>query len=80
MDNNHAGSEIRRYRRHLEVTQLTLAKLTGIHFSRISMIENGHYEARPDELVKIALALGLPRDLFLPKPIPRVQLTPKVPA
>lgn len=41
------------------ITQFQLRLLTGIHQSKISMIENGLVEPTEDEKKKIAKALGV---------------------
>ncbi|MGA2938699.1 MAG: helix-turn-helix transcriptional regulator [Syntrophobacteraceae bacterium] len=46
-----------RFQRRL--TQLDLRLKTGIHQSRISMIENGYVAPRDDERHRLAKALGL---------------------
>lgn len=42
-----------------QITQFQLRIATGIHQSKISMIENGLIEPRPDERRKLAEALGV---------------------
>lgn len=47
------------------ITQFQLRLTTGIHQSKISLIENGLLEARDDEKKKLARALGAnTEDLF----------------
>ncbi len=41
------------------ITQFQLRLMTGIHQSKISMIENGLIRARDDEQEKLAKALGV---------------------
>ena len=41
------------------ITQFQLRIATGIHQSKISMIENGLIEAREDEKKRLAKALGV---------------------
>ncbi len=41
------------------VTQWDLKMKTGIHQSRVSLIERGYIDPSPDEKAKIAEALGL---------------------
>jgi transcriptional regulator with XRE-family HTH domain len=41
------------------ITQFQLRLLTGIHQSKISMIENGFIEPRSDEKQRLAKALGV---------------------
>jgi hypothetical protein len=47
-------ARIRQGRRQLEI-----AKSTGIHATRLSKIENGWEQARPDELERLRIALNL---------------------
>ena len=49
----------RRERRRVDVTQLELAQLSGIHASKISMLERGLVEPRPDEKERLLAALRL---------------------
>jgi transcriptional regulator with XRE-family HTH domain len=45
--------------------QFDLRDLTGIHPSKISLIENGLVEPRPDEILKISKALDIcPEQIF----------------
>lgn len=47
------------------ITQFQLRLLTGIHQSRISLIENGLIEPRNDEKERLARALGVkPEDIW----------------
>lgn len=47
------------------ITQFQLRIATGVHQSKISMIENGLIEARDDEKKKLSRALGVtPQEIF----------------
>lgn len=47
------------------VTQFQLRIATGIHQSRISLIENGWVPPKSEEMQKLSKALGaLPQDIF----------------
>jgi transcriptional regulator with XRE-family HTH domain len=52
-------NKLREIRVVKRISQFQLRLLTGIHQSKISMIENGLIEAREDERQKIAKALHL---------------------
>ncbi|MBU1206446.1 MAG: helix-turn-helix domain-containing protein [Proteobacteria bacterium] len=52
-------TDFRKQRREYEVTQLEVARLSGIHPSKISILERGLVEARPDELERLHTALKL---------------------
>ncbi len=48
-----------------KISQFQLRLLTGIHQSKISMIENGLVQARGDEQEKLSRALGVrPEEIF----------------
>ena len=47
------------------VMQIVLAKRADIAWGRLSAIENGDAEARPDELQRIAAALQVPLKALL---------------
>jgi len=47
------------------LTQLDLRLKTGIHQSRISMIENGYVSPREDEKIRLAKALKLRPDQII---------------
>ena len=50
------------------ITQFQLRVSTGIHQSKISMIENGLIEPRDDEKKKLAKALGMkPEEIWSEK-------------
>ena len=51
--------KLREVRRAKDVTQFQLRIATGIHQSKISMIENGLIDPREDEKKKLARALGV---------------------
>jgi transcriptional regulator with XRE-family HTH domain len=42
------------------LTQFDLRIKTGIHQSRISLLERGYYEPRAEEIEKLARALSIP--------------------
>ena len=47
------------------VTQFQLRIVTGIHPSKISLIENGFVQPRGDEVKKLSKALGVsPEEIF----------------
>ncbi len=47
------------------VMQMVLAKRAAIACGRLSAIENGHAEADPEELRRIAAALKVPLDTLM---------------
>jgi DNA-binding XRE family transcriptional regulator len=47
------------YRAKKRLTQWDVRKATGIHQSKISLIENGYVNPSEDEKIKIATALGV---------------------
>ena len=51
--------ELRTLRRMINLTQLELAQLTGIHPSRISILERGLVDSRPDERERILAAFKI---------------------
>ena len=59
-------NRVREVRVVKRITQFQLRIATGIHQSKISMIENDLVEPREDEKKRLARALGVPiRELFL---------------
>jgi transcriptional regulator with XRE-family HTH domain len=48
------------------ITQFQLRLSTGIHQSKISMIENGFIEPRSDERQRLAKALGVKQEEIFP--------------
>lgn len=54
-----AMNKLREIRVIRRVTQFQLRLLSGIHQSRISLIENGFIEPRADERQRLAKALGV---------------------
>ena len=48
------------------IMQMVLARRAAIACGRLSAIENGDAEARPDELERIAFVLRVPLDALLP--------------
>jgi transcriptional regulator with XRE-family HTH domain len=58
-------NKLRVIRRTKEVTQFDLRLKTGIHPSRVSLIEHGYIEPREDEKRRLAKALGvMPEEIF----------------
>jgi transcriptional regulator with XRE-family HTH domain len=53
------GNKLRETRVVKRVSQFQLRLATGIHQSKISMIENGLIDPREDEKEKLAKALGV---------------------
>ncbi len=53
------GNKVRETRVVKRVSQFQLRLATGIHQSKISMIENGLIDPREDEKEKLAKALGV---------------------
>ena len=56
------GHKIKLIRQAKRVSQLELAKATGIDNSRLSLIENGYVEPTSEQLAKIKAALHWPSD------------------
>ena len=59
------GDKIRKYREFRGLSQVTLAKLSGINVGTIRKYELGIRNPKPDQLTKIADALGLNVSVFL---------------
>ena len=58
-------NKVRETRVIKRITQFQLRINTGIHQSKISLIENGYVEARDDEKKRLSRALGVTsQDLF----------------
>jgi transcriptional regulator with XRE-family HTH domain len=58
-------NKLREVRVVQRVTQYQLRVITGIHPSKISLIENGFVEPREDEIKKLSTALGVkPEEIF----------------
>ncbi|MCR4694527.1 MAG: helix-turn-helix transcriptional regulator [Pseudobutyrivibrio sp.] len=57
--------ELKTTRKELNITQETLAQMTGTKKSNISRLESGKYNPSLDFLVKIASALGKSLDITL---------------
>lgn len=53
------GRNIKILRKQKKLSVQNLALLTGLSKTRLTEIENDQHEARPDELLKIAGALGV---------------------
>ncbi len=61
-------NRLREFRVVKRITQLHLRISTGIHQSKISMIENGLVEPREDEKRRLAKALGMrPEEIWQDK-------------
>lgn len=54
------GDQIRRVRRHHNLTQLQVCERTGIDVATYSRIEQGHSSPLLDTLIRIADAIGVP--------------------
>ena len=66
MDNRHSiGSKIQKYRKLKDMTQDELSKQSGIYLSTIKKYESGERNTKPDQLQKIAEALGISVTVFL---------------
>jgi predicted transcriptional regulator len=52
------GKQIRKIRKNYGIKAVTLAKESGIHYSRLSMIEHEHIRARQDEVDRLTEALS----------------------
>jgi transcriptional regulator with XRE-family HTH domain len=61
----HIGATIRHYRRHLDRTQWEVAGQIGRSAGWLSSVEQGRANPTTDDLRALAIALGLPRDLFV---------------
>ena len=59
------GSHIRSLRQRLGLLQVEIARRTGIHHSRMSLIERGWVTPRRDELAALSIALGTSLDALL---------------
>lgn len=51
--------ELRVLRRMMDQTQFELSRITGIHASKISLLERGLVEPRPDERERLMAALKI---------------------
>lgn len=66
-------NRLRVLRAEQDITQLTLARKARVNVTRVSFIENGLADAKPDEREKLAKALGVPvTDVF---PLPAQEST-----
>ncbi|HUV58526.1 MAG TPA: helix-turn-helix transcriptional regulator [Desulfatiglandales bacterium] len=61
-------NKLRKTRVLKEMNQFQLRIATGIHQSRISLIENGYVEPRDDEKKRLAKALKEPVETLFPTP------------
>ena len=59
------GEKIRAYREFRGLSQVQLAELSGIYVGTIRKYELGIRNPKPDQLEKIASALGLNVSIFL---------------
>jgi transcriptional regulator with XRE-family HTH domain len=56
---------LKRIRNEYPLTVRELAKMSGVSYDTITKVENGHREARPSTIRKLARALGVePRELM----------------
>ena len=62
---NTIGNKIQNYRKLKGMTQDELSKSSGIYLSTIKKYENGERNPKPDQLLKIAEALGISITVFL---------------
>lgn len=65
------GSRIREERRRRGLTLRDVSVASGVSSARLSEIENGHHVPDLEQVVRIAGALGLPPDYFLPADVSR---------
>lgn len=59
-------THLKQLRLSRSLLQIEVAQRTGINPARLSYIENEHVTPRPDELERIALALGCPVETLQP--------------
>lgn len=59
---NRIGHKIKLIRQARRISQLEIAKLTGIDNTRLSLIENGYANPTDEQLAKIKAALSWPSD------------------
>lgn len=57
--NNEIAGKIKKYRKAKNMSQEMLAEASGIHISMIKKYESGIRNPKPDQLLKIANALGM---------------------
>jgi len=56
---------LKRIRNEYPLTVRELAEMSGVSYDTITKVENGHREARPSTIRKLARALGVePRELM----------------
>jgi transcriptional regulator with XRE-family HTH domain len=66
-------NNLREIRELKNISQWKLAKDSGVHQSRISLIENNYVVATVSEKERLAKSLGcLPEELFGPNPLVRL--------
>lgn len=61
---NRIGNRIQKYRKLRNMTQDELSKQSGIYLSTIKKYENGERNPKPEQLLKIAEALGVSVTVF----------------
>lgn len=62
---NTIGNKIQNYRKLKGMTQAELSKSSGIYLTTIKKYERGERNPKPDQLLKIAEALGISITVFL---------------
>lgn len=60
----HIGSQLRRRRRALGLSQNALADAIGVRFQRVQKYEVGHHKISASRLWRAAAALGVSPDYF----------------
>jgi transcriptional regulator with XRE-family HTH domain len=56
---------LKRIRNEYPLTVRELAEMSGVSYDTVTKVENGHREARPSTIRKLARALGVePRELM----------------
>lgn len=62
------GEEIKKIRSERNISIGDLSKITGINFFRLGEAESSHEQLTQDELIKVAVALGLEKYYFCKEP------------
>jgi transcriptional regulator with XRE-family HTH domain len=65
MNDKTIGEKIREFRKAKNMSQDDLATASGIYLSTIKKYENGSRNPKPDQLLKIAEAIGVSINMFL---------------
>lgn len=65
MNDKTIGEKIREFRKAKNMSQDDLATASGIYLSTIKKYENGSRNPKPDQLLKIADAIGVSINMFL---------------